>query len=67
MDPWSAIAKAIVYPLARAVCDAYFDAWMKNVQSIEERINDTDTARASRFRDAVRMLDHPKDGSDPKS
>ena len=58
IDPWSAIAKAIVYPLARAIADAWFDARAKYDTSIEEVANETDAGRGDRFRGAV-WVQHP--------
>lgn len=54
MDPWTAIAKAVVYPLVRAIADAYFDAQVRYNVCIEEIANELDKDRAARFRDAVR-------------
>lgn len=64
MDPWAAIAKAIVYPLARAIADAWFDARAKYDISTEEVANETDNARGARFRGAV-WVQHPPPRNDP--
>ena len=68
MDPWSAIAKAVVYPIARAIADAYFDAHVRHTVCVEEIASELDKERASRFRDAVRadrMQPLPAAGGDP--
>lgn len=61
MDPWTAMAKAVVYPLAKAIADAWFDARAKYDIATEERVTDEDRARAGRFADAVRVQ-HPANG-----
>lgn len=53
MDPWTAIAKAIVYPFAKAMADAWFDARAKYETTTEETPNNEDRNRANNFRDAV--------------
>jgi hypothetical protein len=59
MDPWTAIAKAIVYPLAKAIADAWFDARAKYESTTEEKPTDEDHARADRIRDAVKRMQLP--------
>jgi 3'-phosphoadenosine 5'-phosphosulfate sulfotransferase len=54
MDPWSAFAKAIVYPVVRAMADAWFDAMVRYNVNVEEIANELDKERAARFRTAVR-------------
>lgn len=66
MDPWSAIAKAVVYPIAKAIADAWFEARYTYERAIQEKPTDEDRDRANRFRDAVRMQSLPSPGSDPK-
>jgi hypothetical protein len=53
MDPWTAIAKAIVYPFAKAMADAWFDARAKYETTVEETPNNEDRNRADNFRNAV--------------
>ena len=59
MDPWTAIAKAIVYPLAKAIADAWFDARAEYESTTEEKPTDEDHARADRIRDAVKRMQLP--------
>lgn len=49
----SATIQAIVYALARAVCDAYFDARAKYEKTYEEKPNHEDIIRAHNFGNAV--------------
>ncbi len=56
MDPWTAFARAIVYPLARAVADAWFDAMVRYNVNIEEIANELDKDRAARFRAGVERV-----------
>jgi hypothetical protein len=53
MDPWTAIAKAIIYPFVKAMADAWYDARVRYNVSMEEIASELDKERASRFRDAV--------------
>lgn len=67
MDPWSAIAKAVVYPLARAIADAYFDARARYDYGIEEMRDDDDVRRARNLGAAIkRMQPIPATGNDSR-
>lgn len=56
MDPWTAIAKAVVYPLAKAIADAWFDARAKYDRGVDEAPNDSDRANADRMRSLAQQL-----------
>ncbi len=56
MSPWAVFAQAVVYPIARAWADAYFDALRQSATYIEETPNETDADRAARFRAAVERV-----------
>jgi hypothetical protein len=56
MDPWTAIARAVVYPLARAVADAWFEARAKYDRGIEEIKTPDDERRANNLRGAVERV-----------
>lgn len=71
MDIGAFIARAFVYPMARAFFDAWYEARAKYDIAREEFTNDTDHHRADKFRNAVRSVDGlqsiPDAKSDPKS
>ncbi len=56
MDPVSAFANGVVYPVVRAMADAWFDAMVRYNVNVEEIANELDKERAARFRTAVLRL-----------
>ena len=65
MSPWAVFAQAVVYPIARAWADAWFDAQRQAELYLEETPNETDAKRADRFRDAVGRVRDGEDGPGP--
>ena len=55
----------LVYAFAYAWATAWFDAQRDGQLAVEEKPNEADRLRASRFRDAVRGL-HPKNADDSR-
>lgn len=62
MDPWTAFARAVVYPIARAFADAWFEARAKYDVATEERVTNADKSRAANFANAVRVLENTANG-----
>lgn len=56
MDPWTTLARVVVYPIARAFADAWFEARAKYDVATEERVTNADRVRAGKFAAAVRVL-----------